>query len=102
MQMGLFGPFAVGFGDLVLVLMDVTVAFLAVRALADRFPRRLLLAFDRAGAPLIDEVTARFRSGMERLLGRPVSSRAVLAVSLICLELARQAVYLILRAMVRL
>jgi hypothetical protein len=97
--MGLFGLLALALGNLMLVLMDVTVAFLVIRVLALRFRNGLLSAFDRVGSPIVDEVTRRAGVAMEKLLGRSVSSRAALAASLICLTFLRVALVTVLNAM---
>jgi hypothetical protein len=98
--MGIFGPVAVSLGSLGLVLIDVTIAFLVVRILVQRFTSSLLSAFDRVGAPIVEEVTRRVGVAMEKLLGRPVSGRATLAGSLMGLLIVRGVAVAVLKAMI--
>jgi hypothetical protein len=98
--MGLFEPIAVALGNLALVLVDLTIALLLIRVLAQRFTNSILSAFDRVGAPIVEEVTRRVRVAMERSLGRTVSGKTALAGSLISLLLVRVAAVAVLKAMI--
>jgi len=56
---------------LLAMALDVLCFFILVRLIASRLPHPLLTAFERAGRPLVQRVTARLQGGLDYLgLGR--------------------------------
>ena len=93
--MGLLTSIIASMIHLGLVLMDITLAFLVVRLLRQRFSCQLLEAFDRAGSPLVSQVNQALGQRIESALGKSLTEAQLTAASMLVLVAIRTAVVLL-------
>ena len=85
-----------GLLNVVLLMLDITVFFLAVRLLAVKWPVRTILAFDTAGQALVGVVTDILNNAFERFRMHHVSQKTTLIVGILALGLIQCVLYLLL------
>ena len=76
-------------GQLFVALANVTIAFYVVSILVRCFRWPVLLALDRIGGPLVDEITGLVRSRMEGLAKCRMPYSAAFVTALLCLTVGR-------------
>ena len=79
-----------------LVLLDIILAFMAVKLLRGRLSWQLLEAFDRIGSPLVNQVNQAVGQRLENLFGKTLTEIHLTAASMLILVAVRMTVVLIL------